>query len=94
MRLLIISRSLKAWSSLSAEDQAIFRDAARESSHFMRERWKDLEGQSRKQADAAGVTIVSDFDRKPFEAAMGPIYAKIRRDPAAAALVERIRKVN
>ena len=90
----VLVMSYKAWTSLSAEDQAIFRDAARQSSHFMRERWKDLEEQSRRQAEAAGVTIVSDFDRKPFEAAMADIYTKARRDPAAAALIERIRKVN
>ena len=60
----------------------------------MRERWKDLEEQSRRQAEAAGVAIVSDFDRKPFEAAMAGIYTRARRDPAAAALIERIRKVN
>ena len=59
----------------------------------MRERWKDLEEQSRRQAEAAGVTIVNDFDRKPFEAAMADIYVKARRDPAAAP-IERIRKVN
>jgi tripartite ATP-independent transporter DctP family solute receptor len=90
----VLVMSLKAWTSLTTEDQAIFHDAARQSSRFMRERWKDLEEQSRRQAQAAGVTIVSEFDRKPFEAAMDGIYAKTRRDPAAAALIERIRKVN
>jgi tripartite ATP-independent transporter DctP family solute receptor len=90
----VLVMSHKAWTSLSTEDQAIFRAAAKESSHFMRERWKDLEQQSRRRAETAGVTIVSDFDRKPFEAAMTGIYAKARRDPQAAALIERIRKVN
>jgi tripartite ATP-independent transporter DctP family solute receptor len=89
---LIMSR--KAWDSLSPEDRAIFREAALQSRHFMRERWRDLEEQSRRQAEAEGVTIVTDFDRKPFEAAMAPIYAKVQRDPAAAQLIERIRKVN
>ena len=89
----VLVMSQKAWESLSAEDQEIFRDAAIQSSHFMREKWKDLEEQSRKQAKAAGVTIVTDFDRKPFEAAMAGIYAKMQRDPAAAELIERIRKV-
>jgi hypothetical protein len=37
---------------------------------------------------------VSDFDRKPFEAAMAGLYTKARREPSAAALIERIRKVN
>ncbi len=90
----VLVMSLKAWTSLSAEDQAVFRDAARQSSRFMRERWKDLEEQSRREAEAAGVTIVSGFDRKPFEAAMADIYAKARRDPAAATLIERIQKVD
>jgi len=89
---LIMSR--KAWDSLSPQDRTVFREAALQSSRFMRGRWKNLEEQSRRQAEAAGVTIVTDFDRKPFEAAMAPIYAKVQRDPAAAQLIERIRKVN
>lgn len=89
----VLVMSQKAWESLSAEDRKIFREAALRSSQFMREKWRDLEEQSRRQAEAAGVTIVTDFDRKPFEAAMTGIYAKARRDPAAAQLIERIRKV-
>ena len=90
----VLIMSWKAWASLSPEERVIFREAAMQSSRFMRERWRDLEEKSRQQAEGAGVAIVSDFDRKPFEAAMSPIYEKIRRDPAAAALIERIRKVN
>jgi tripartite ATP-independent transporter DctP family solute receptor len=89
----VLVMSLKAWQSLSPEDRTIFREAALRSSHFMREKWKDLEEQSRQQAESAGVTIVKDFDRKPFEDAMAAIYEKARRDPAAAELIERIRKV-
>jgi tripartite ATP-independent transporter DctP family solute receptor len=89
----VLVMSQKAWSSLSDEDRKIFRDAAVESSHFMREKWKDLEEQSRARAKAAGVIIVTDIDRKPFEQAMAGIYAKAQRDPAAAELIERIRKV-
>jgi tripartite ATP-independent transporter DctP family solute receptor len=89
----VLVMSQKAWESLSTEDRKIFREAAVRSSQFMREKWKDLEDRSRQQAKAAGVTIVTDFDRKPFEAAMAGIYAKARRDPAAAELIERIRKV-
>jgi tripartite ATP-independent transporter DctP family solute receptor len=85
--------SLKAWRSLSADDQQIFRDAALRSSQFMREKWRDLEEQSQLKAQAAGITVIKDIDRKPFEDAMAPIYAKAVKDPAAAALIERIRKV-
>jgi tripartite ATP-independent transporter DctP family solute receptor len=89
----VLVMSRKAWESLSADDRKLFREAATQSNLFMREKWKDLEQQSRRQAEAAGVTIVTDFDRKPFETAMAGIYAKAQRDPAAARLIERIRKV-
>jgi tripartite ATP-independent transporter DctP family solute receptor len=89
----VLVMSHKVWVTLSPEDRKIFREAALRSSHFMREKWRDLEEQSRKQAEGAGVTIVTDIDRKPFETAMAGIYAKARRDPAAAQLIERIRKV-
>jgi tripartite ATP-independent transporter DctP family solute receptor len=85
--------SLKAWEMLSPDDRKIFREEARRSSKYMRERWRDLEEQSRKRAEAAGVLIVTDIDKKPFEAAMTGIYDKALRDPESAKLIERIRKV-
>jgi tripartite ATP-independent transporter DctP family solute receptor len=89
----VLVMSQKAWSGLSAEDQKIFREAALRSSRFMREQWRDLEERSRKRAETAGVRIITDIDRKPFEAAMAGIYAKAQQDPAMAQLIERIRKV-
>ena len=89
----VLVMSLKAWQSLDPDDQKIFREAAVKSSHYMREKWRDLEERSRAQAEAAGVTIIRDFDRKPFEAAMAGLYEKMQRDPAAAQLIDRIRKV-
>jgi tripartite ATP-independent transporter DctP family solute receptor len=89
----VLVMSKKAWSDLSAEDQKIFRETAQRSSRFMREKWRDLEERSRKQAEAAGVKIITDIDRKPFEAAMVGIYTKAQQDPAIAQLIERIRKV-
>jgi tripartite ATP-independent transporter DctP family solute receptor len=85
--------SLKAWETLSPDERKIFREEARRSSQYMRERWRDLEEQSRKRAEAAGVVIVTDIDRKPLEAAMTGIYDKAQRDPESAKLIERIRKV-
>jgi len=85
--------SLKAWQSLSPDDQKMFKEAAQRSSRFMREKWRDLEERSQRKAQESGVTIIRDIDRKPFEDAMVPIYAKAAHDPAAAALIERIRKV-
>jgi TRAP-type C4-dicarboxylate transport system substrate-binding protein len=89
----VLVMSLRAWESLSTEDREIFRDAARKSSMFMRELWGGLEERSRQQARAAGNTIIADFDRKPFETAMGTIYAKAVTDPDLRLLIERIRQV-
>jgi TRAP-type C4-dicarboxylate transport system substrate-binding protein len=52
-----------------------------------------LEERSRKQAEAAGVKIITDVGRKPFGAAMAGLYARAEREPAIAQLIERIRKV-
>jgi tripartite ATP-independent transporter DctP family solute receptor len=89
----VLVMSLKAWQSLDTDEQRMFRETALKSSHYMREKWRDLEERSRAQAEAAGVTIIRDFDRKPFEAAMAAVYDKVQRDPASAQLIERIRKV-
>jgi tripartite ATP-independent transporter DctP family solute receptor len=88
----VLLMSLKAWQSLSPEDQAIFRAAARESSLYMRRQWAALEQQSRLEAEAAGILVVKDIDRAPFEAAMAPVFARAARDPAAARLIDRIRQ--
>jgi tripartite ATP-independent transporter DctP family solute receptor len=85
--------SLKAWQSLSDDDKKVFRDAARESNKFMRDQWSALEQSSRRQAQDAGNVIISNFDRKPFEAAMTGIYDKVVADPAFKQLVDRIRQV-
>jgi tripartite ATP-independent transporter DctP family solute receptor len=89
----VVVMSLPAWQSLSADDRRIFRDAARESNKFMRTRWMALEEQSRRNAEAAGIVVVKDFDRGPFEQAMSDIYARAARNPAIAGLIERIRHV-
>jgi TRAP-type C4-dicarboxylate transport system substrate-binding protein len=52
-----------------------------------------LEESSRQQARAAGNTIITDFDRKPFEKAMSPILDKTLTDPDMRQLLERIRQV-
>jgi tripartite ATP-independent transporter DctP family solute receptor len=89
----VLVMSLRAWESLSTEEREIFRDAARKSSTFMRGVWNGLEERSQQQARAAGNTIIADFDRQPFETAMGTIYAKTVTDPDLRQLIERIRQV-
>ncbi len=87
----VLVMSKKAWDSLPPEGQAMFRQAAQEASLFMRRKWKELEDSSRQQAEAAGISIISEFDRKPFEAAMADIYKQAALDPAMSGLLKRIR---
>src|SRR5207245_1884009 len=89
----LLVMSPRAWESLSAEDKTVFRDAARKSSAYMRELWTGLEERSREQARAAGNTIITDFDRTPFEQAMNAIYAETVTDPGLRQLIERIRNI-
>jgi tripartite ATP-independent transporter DctP family solute receptor len=88
----VLLMSLRAWQSLSGDERTIFRDAARESSTYMREQWNLLEAQSRRQAHDAGIVVISDFDRKPFEDAMAPVYRKAVENPEITPLIDRIRQ--
>jgi tripartite ATP-independent transporter DctP family solute receptor len=88
---LIMSR--RAWDELSPDDRKIFRDAARESSLFMRDTWRAWEERSRQQAQDAQTTVIGEFDRRPFEAAMTQVYAKALEDAKVRELAERVRQV-
>ena len=83
----------KAWSGLSAEDQKIFREAARvrAASCARNGAISRSARASRRKTPASG--LLPTIDRKPFEAAMAGIHAKAQQDPAMAQLIERIRKV-
>ena len=89
----VLVMSRKAWDALPPEDQAIFRDAARESSNYMHLQWRAWEERAREEARSAGNQIVEEFDRRPFEAAMRPIYEDAMRNVNVRNLVERIRAI-
>jgi TRAP-type C4-dicarboxylate transport system substrate-binding protein len=88
----VLAMSRKAWDGLDAEDRAIFREAARASSRFMRERWRQREEGARAQAEQEGNVAVTSVDRAPFAAAVADLYARLPAESATAGLVERIRK--
>ena len=84
---------MRAWKELSDEDKRAFKEAARRSTEFMRREWVSWEERARKQAEAAGNSIVATIDKTPFAAAMGGIYSQALKDVALRELVERIRQV-
>ena len=58
--------SKRVWDTLSAGEQTIIRDAARDSVPIMRRLWDDYEVAAERTAEKAGAKIVRDVDRKAF----------------------------
>lgn len=88
----VLVMSKRAWDALNAQDQALFREAARASARAMREQWVRLEIESQRRAEAAGVVVTRLADRTPFERAVSGLASRFASDPPLAALVERIRR--
>lgn len=88
----VLFMSRRAWESLSAEDQAVFREAAQASSLFMRERWRRYEEESRQRAGPS-IIVQEDFDRAAFTAVTRAVREKYLTDPDVRALSDRIAAV-
>lgn len=85
----VLVMSKKSYDKLSADDQKIIRQAAKESVVKMRELWDAREKSSEAKVRAAG-SVVSSVDKAEFVAAMKPVYDKYVTDDAMKKLVERI----
>jgi tripartite ATP-independent transporter DctP family solute receptor len=86
----VLVMSQMAWNRLSAEDQEMVRQAARDAVPFMREQWQAREAASQEIVRAAGVQIVEDIDKTPFIEAMVPVYERHVTTDALRDLVARI----
>ena len=81
-----------AWDKLTPEDQAIFKQAARDSAAKQFELWDAQVEASRAKVEAAGSTI-NVPEKQPFIDAMKPVYDKYVTDPKLQDLVARIQAV-
>jgi len=88
----VLVMSSKAWNSLSAEDQQVFRTAARESAKVMRTQWKMREEDSQRRAQEDGVAVIT-IDKEPLEAALTGLFEKVLVDSRSKLLVESIQKI-
>jgi tripartite ATP-independent transporter DctP family solute receptor len=86
----ILMFSKKVFDTLPANEQQIFKQAAKESVPYMRKLWDAKELESRKKVEAAGVQVVDKVDKKPFMDAMKPVYDKLVTDPKLKAMVKRV----
>jgi tripartite ATP-independent transporter DctP family solute receptor len=80
-----------AWDQLTPEDQAIFRQAAKDSVQKQYELWDAQVAKSRAAVEAAGSTVTTP-DKQPFIDAMKPVYDKHVTDPKLQDLVKRIQE--
>ncbi|TIV99327.1 MAG: TRAP transporter substrate-binding protein [Mesorhizobium sp.] len=78
-----------SWDKLSPEDQAIVRQAAKDSVVKMRELWDAQEKKSRGIVERAGVKV-SEIDKQPLIDAMKPVYDKYLATPELKDLAARI----
>jgi tripartite ATP-independent transporter DctP family solute receptor len=88
----VLVMSKAAWDKMTPEDQAIAKQAAKDSVAKQRELWDAKEKESRAIVEAAGSTVTMP-DKQPFIDAMAPVYAKHVTDPKLKDLVERIKAV-
>ncbi len=85
---LLFSRPV--WDTLSSDDKAIIRTSARDSIAFYRRLWDENEAAARREAEAAGVLIVSDVDYDGFARALAPYHPIIVSDAWFRSMIERI----
>ena len=80
--------SKRAWSSQSADDQALIRKFAREAQFEERELWKQYELDAMEKAKAAGCEIIEIADKASFQNAVKPVWDKY--GPKYQGMINRI----
>ena len=81
-----------AFDKLNPEDQALFKQAAKDSVGKQRELWAAKVKESRSKVEAAGAKITTP-DKQGFIDAMKPVYDKHVTDPVLKKLVEDVKAV-
>jgi tripartite ATP-independent transporter DctP family solute receptor len=85
----VLVMSKATWDKLTPEDQALVKQAAKDSVAKMREMWVAREKKSEEIVRAAGVTV-NTVDKAPFIAAMKPVYDRFANTDELKSLVSRI----
>ncbi len=87
--LLVFSKRI--WQSLSKEDQDLIKKVAKEAQLEQRKLWYEMEEKSLAQMKEAGVDVIKIADKKPFQAAVKPVWDKYGGQHKA--LIDRIQDV-
>lgn len=86
----VLVMSKASYDKLSVEDQALVKQAAKDSIPVNRQLWAEREKLSEEKVRAAGVEVISEIDKTPFIEAMVPVYEKHANTPKLQDLVQRI----
>src|SRR5215470_17017942 len=87
----ILIFSKKIWQTLAKEDQALIAKFGREAQLDERKLWYAMEEKSIQQMKEAGVEIIKIEDKKPFQAAVQPVWEKYGKQHAE--LIKRIQDI-
>jgi len=87
----ILVFSKKTWLTLSKEDQDLIMKFAKEAQQEQRTLWYAMEKKSLTEMKDAGAVVNEVADRKPFQAAVKPVWDKYGAQHAA--LIQRIQDV-
>ena len=87
----ILVFSKKIWDELSKDDQALILKVAKEAQQEERKFWYDREKESLKKMVESGAVVNEIADKKPFQAAVKPVWDKYGGQHAA--LIQRIQDV-
>jgi tripartite ATP-independent transporter DctP family solute receptor len=87
----ILVFSKKSWDGLSKDDQALIMKLAKEAQMDERKLWYEKEKASIEEMKKAGVETNDVTDKKPFQAAVKPVWDKY--GAAHTALIQRIQDV-
>jgi tripartite ATP-independent transporter DctP family solute receptor len=88
--MLVFSRA--TWDTLSKDDQALIQKLGREAQLDERQLWNKVEEDAMAKMEAAGIEVDVITDKKPFQAAVKPVWEKY--GAKYTALIERIQAVN
>jgi len=83
--------SKKVFTSLAKDDQDLIRRLARDAQQEERTLWYEMEKKSIAQMKEAGAEIIDIADRRPFQAAVKPVWDKYGAQ--LSTLIERIQNV-
>jgi len=85
----ILVYSRKSWETLSKEDQTLIQKFATESQQEQRKLWDERTKEAVVKMKASGITIVTDVDKKAFQASVKPVW-----DKYGAKYAELIKRIN